>query len=65
MKTFLNDVQRTLDDNPGKVLINVDVPGWPTDIDHWLKNDTTLVVMKGDAMFNQRLKNSMPDMSWG
>ncbi|HEY5749431.1 MAG TPA: hypothetical protein VIU12_25360 [Chryseolinea sp.] len=42
MKTFLNDVDDTLNAYPGKFLMNIKKNNWPVDVEHWLQHDPQL-----------------------
>lgn len=61
MKTFLADVEETLNNNKGDFIINIDKPEWPINIDHWLANDYELKKLYDGEAIHEILRNSMPD----
>ena len=43
MNTFLNDVEQTILSSSEDLLLGVELPNWPIDVEHWKKNDVDLL----------------------
>ena len=45
MNTFLNDVEQTILSSSEELLMGVELPNWPIDVEHWKKNDPDLLIL--------------------
>lgn len=59
MDTFLIDVEDTLNGSKENMIININKPDWPVDINHWLAKDKSL--RENRNRIHQTMKQFMPD----
>jgi len=64
MEIFLRDVENTINSHPNGPLFQIDEPGWPIKIEHWISMDEQLRLMYNDGTLDNFFKKNMPLASW-
>jgi len=62
MKTFLTDVEDTLNTSGEDFIIEINKSGWPVNIEHWLANDE--ILRANQAAIHIAMKTHMPDTNF-